>query len=144
MPVATLTLASLSEQVDTVNAMVQTRPGRAMVAGIRQPPTEYEETQALAIEQDTLGNAMSYLAALYVSKTAIQALTVERINSASSTDPVIPSLLSLVQIGCPEEKSSWPRELQMFQQYRANLTTLDSRQYCIVQRQSCDTHKPSS
>ena len=123
---ATLTLLSLSEQVDTVNAMVQTRPGRAMVAGIRQPPTEYEETQALAIEQDTLGSAMSYLAALYENKTAIQALTFERIDSASSTDPVIPSLVSLVQIGCPEDKSSWPMELQMFHQYRANLTTLDS------------------
>ena len=68
---------------------------------------------------------MSYLAALSHPKQSVQALTVERINSASSTDPVILSLVSLVQLGCPEDKATWPKELQVFHQYREHLTTLD-------------------
>ena len=38
MSVATLTIASLAAQSEAVNAQIQTRPGRALVAGIRQSP----------------------------------------------------------------------------------------------------------
>ena len=106
MHVATLTLASLSEHIAAVNAAVQTRPGRALVAGMRQPPTAHEEDLALTVEQDTIGSTMSYLAALSHSNSHVQALTVERINSASSKDLVMSSLVSLIQIGCPEDKNT--------------------------------------
>ena len=124
MHVAALTLASLTEHVAAVNAAVQTRPGRAMVAGIRQKPTAQEEKEALIVEQNTLGSTMSYLAALSTDSN-LRALTVERLNSASAKDPIISSLVSLVQIGCPEDKAVWPRELQPFHQYRDHLTTMD-------------------
>ena len=50
----------------------------------------------------------------------------DHINTASAADPVITSLVNLVQNGCPEEKSVWPTELQSFHKYREDLTTLDS------------------
>ena len=41
---AALTIAGLTESVDAVNTEVLSRPGRALVAGMRQPPTAHEET----------------------------------------------------------------------------------------------------
>ena len=125
MHVAALTIASLTEHVNTVNEAVRARPGRTLVAGMRQPVTLHEETQALLVEQDTLGSTMSYLAALSHANSSVQALTVERINSASSSDPVMSALVSLIQLGCPEDKAVWPKELQTFHQFREQLTTID-------------------
>ena len=87
-----------------------------------------EETEANTVERDTLGFAMSYLAALSQHQSTIQPLTVERISHESSRDPVISSLVSLIQIGCPDDKDSWPKELQAFHQHRTDLTTVD----CMV------------
>ena len=126
MPVSTLTLASLGEYVDMVNAEVEARPGRTLVNGIRRFPVAEEEENSLIIEQDVIGTAMSNLSALSSYTNNIQAITMDRINTASAADPVITSLVNLVQNGCPEEKSVWPTELQSFHKYREDLTTLDS------------------
>ena len=62
---------------------------------------------------------MSYLAALSKHHSTMRPLTMERISQESSRDPMISSL---IQIGV------WPKELQAFHQYRADLTTAD----CMV------------
>ena len=59
MSVAALTIASLAAQSEALDAHVETRPYRALVAGLRQSPTEEEETEINTIEQETLGTAMS-------------------------------------------------------------------------------------
>ena len=71
---------------------------------------------------------MSYLAALSQHHPTIQPLSIERISHESSRDPMISALVSLIQIGCPEDKGVWPKELQVFHQYRADLTTAE----CMV------------
>ena len=106
MSVAALTIASLAAQSEAIDAHVQTRPYRALVDGLRQFNTEEEETEANTIEQGTLGATMSYLAASSQHYSTIQPLTVERISHESSRDPLISSLVSLIRIGCPEDKGA--------------------------------------
>ena len=120
---AEINLAHLSQNQEAQNAVVQARPGRALVAGIRQPPTPQELEQALLMEQATLGIAMSHISAL---TSDLQVITYDRINSASSSDMLMSSLVSLIRLGCPENKSAWPKELLAFHQYRDHLTNLDS------------------
>ena len=55
MIVTTLTIASLAAQSEALDVHIQTRPGRALVAGHRQSPTVEEETEATTIEQEMLG-----------------------------------------------------------------------------------------
>ena len=54
MHIAPLTLASLTEQVEAVKAAVRTKPGRAMVAGMRQTATVQEEENSLLINRPCL------------------------------------------------------------------------------------------
>ena len=121
----TVNLASLTQLQEMQNAVVLARPGRALVAGIRMPPTIEDKDQALMLEQDTLGSTMSYISALTCTTSAPQVITYERINSASSLDKLIPSLVTLIRLGCPEDKAAWPKELSAFYQYREHLTTMD-------------------
>ena len=139
MSVTTPTIGSLAAQSEAVDSHVQTRTGRAVVASTRQSPTVEEETEATTIEQETLGTAMSYLAALSQHHSTMRPLTMERISQESSRDPTISSLVSLIQIGCPEDKGVWPKELQVFHQYRADLTTAE----CMVLYKGPHTHDPA-
>ena len=90
--------------------------------------TVEEKEEATSIEQETLGTTMSYLAALSQNHAGVQPLTVERISQESARDSTISSLVSLIQKGCPEKKEVWPKDLEAFHQYRADLTTAD----CMV------------
>ena len=120
-----VTLASLRKSQEVNNAAVQTRPGRALVEGIRQLPTVQEKEQALVMEQDTMGTVMSYISALTCTASSPQVITYDIINSPSSSDSMMPSLSSLIHLCCPDEKSAWPEQLSAYYHYRENLTTLD-------------------
>ena len=106
---------------------------QSFLSTIRMKPSESEEKESYLVEENIKGIAMSSLYGIYHRETpsslnAIKprAVTWERVEAASATDPVMLDLAKLLNEGAPDDKSLWPEKLREYFQVRKHLTVQGS------------------